>query len=114
MKLRVVVCALAVACLLCVSVSADDSKSAGKQAQAVNKNSQQAAAAAKAGNLNKAKQQSGVGFDTPAKSTGTVQGKTGAKPSVVGVKASEFHPAPKTSKPLDKTNVPAPPVTNKK
>ncbi len=111
MKFKAALCILAVTCLLSVFAGADD-KSPKKQANAVNKNSQQAAAAARAGNLNKAKQQSGVGFDTPAKSTSTVRGSTGSKPSMVGVKTSEFHPAPKTSKPLDKGNVPSP-VTKK-
>lgn len=112
MRLRAALCVLAVTCLLSLFVAADD-KSPSKQATAVNKNSQQAAAAAKSGNMEKAKQRSGVGFDTPAKSTSTVRGNTGSKPSMVGVKASEFHPAPKTSKPLDKGNVPSP-VTTKK
>ncbi len=113
MKLRITLCALVVVCLVSVSM-AQSKTSATKQAPVVKQNSQQAAAAAKAGNLNRAKSQSGVGFDTAAKSTTTVRGNTAAKPSMVGVKSSEFHPAPTTSKPLDRGNVPPPYVAPKK
>ncbi len=54
-----------------------------------------------------AKAGSGKGFDTRSQST-TVKGQYGSKPNPSGQKASEYHPSPKTSKPLDKGNVPSP------
>ncbi len=110
MKLRIILCVLVVVCLVSMSMGQSNT-SATKQAPVVKQNSQ-AAAAAKT--PEQAKSKAGVGFDTPAKSTTTVQGNTAAKPSMVGVKTSEFHPAPKTSKPLDKGNVPSPTIAPKK
>jgi cytochrome oxidase Cu insertion factor (SCO1/SenC/PrrC family) len=60
MKLRSVLCLLIVAGLLSLTLAADD-KSASKQAQGVKQNSQ---AATKAASPEKAKAQSGKGFDT--------------------------------------------------
>jgi len=90
---------------------AQSNTSATKQAPVVKQNSQAAAAAKSPA---QAKSQAGVGFDTPAKSTTTVQGNTAPKPSMNGVPATQFHPAATTSKPLDKGKVPPPYIAPKK
>jgi len=69
MKLRSVLCLLIVAGLLSLTLAADD-KSASKQAQGVKQNSQ---AATKAASPEKAKAQSGKGFDTKGSYTPAVK-----------------------------------------
>ncbi len=58
------------------------------------------------------KAQSGCGFDKPCPKPPPVQAHPAPKPSMVGKPATDWHPPPKTSKPLDKGNVPPPATSN--
>jgi len=57
-----------------------------------------------------AKAQSGCGFDKPCPKPPPVLAHPAPKPSMVGKPATDWHPTPKISKPLDKGNVPPPTV----
>ncbi len=58
-----------------------------------------------------AKAKSGCGFDKPCPKPPPVSAHPAAKPSMVGKPATDWHPPPKISKPLDKGNVPPPAVS---
>ncbi len=57
------------------------------------------------------KARSGCGFDKPCPKPPPVQAHPAPKPSMVGKPATDWHLSPKTRKPLDRGNVPPPPVS---
>jgi hypothetical protein len=106
MKFRTLFALLLTVCLFHLTLLADNPTSPAKQAGATQKQSQ---AAVKANTAAGAKAASGSGFDTSApKPAPAVKATPTQKPSMVGKPATDWHPTPKISKPLDKTNVPAP------
>jgi hypothetical protein len=107
MRFRTLFSLLIAICLLQLTMlGADNPKSPTKQAAATQKQSQ---AATKANTSAGAKAAAGRGFDTAApKAAPAVKATPTQKPSMVGKPATDWHPTPKTSKPLDKGNVPAP------
>ena len=108
MKARILVPAVAVFSLLVLSFAyaqPDGNQSAQQQSKTVQHQSQ---SATQQKTPEAAKHVSGNGFDTRSSSPTPVKAVSAPKASPVGQKTSDYHPAPKTSKPLDKSSVPPP------